>query len=243
MRSPGQKIMSSFTTGLTVAALLLVLGNSGTLRWFPPVAVFSLVGLCLLGAIIFPFVWQYREHRQTIDSTAVYAFLLGLIRYSIAFNIASFGWKKLFGLQFLVPPTVAAGPMNQQSGETLTWFYFGYSPAFGLIIALIQLAGAYFLLVRKTFLLSAVVLFALMLNITLVDIFYQLNAGATTQGIILTLGLSFLIWTEYPRLAAFFLTSEPLMPSVKSLNALTRNALRLSAIGLSLLFVYYIAHL
>lgn len=243
MRSLGQKFATSFTTGLTVAALLLVLGNSGTLGWFPPVVVFSLVGLCLLSSVVFPFLWQYKERSQPINSMAVYAFLLALIRYSIAFNVATFGWKKLFGLQFLVPPDVASLPMNQQSGETLTWFYFGYSPTFGTIIALIQISGAYFLLVRKTFLLSAVVLFTLMLNIALVDIFYQLNAGATIQGVILTLGLLFLILTEYPRLVAFFLTAEPLLPSVKLLNSTTKNALRLSAIVLALLFVYYIARL
>lgn len=243
MLSLGQKFATSFITGLTLAALLLVLGNSGTLVWFPPVIVFSLVGLCLLSSIVFPFLWQYRERRQTINPVTTYAFLLALTRYSIAFNVASFGWKKLFGLQFLVPPDVASRPMNQQPGEILTWFYFGYSPTFGTLIALIQIVGAYFLLFRKTFLLSAVVLFTLMLNIALVDIFYQLNAGATTQGIVLTLGLLFLILTEYPRLVAFFLTSEPLMPSVGRLNPLIRNALRLSAVILSLLFVYYVARL
>lgn len=151
-----RKFSTSLVAGLTVAALLLVLGNSGTLPWLPPVAVFSLVGLALLSSLVFPFIWQYRERRQAIDSTKVYTVLLAIIRYSIAFNLATFGWKKLFGLQFLVPPEVASRPMNQQPGEILTWFYFGYSPVFGTIIALIQIVGSYFLLFRRTFLLSSI---------------------------------------------------------------------------------------
>lgn len=238
-----RKFSTSLVAGLTVAALLLVLGNSGTLPWFPPVAVFSLVGLFLLSSLVFPFVWQYRERRQTTDSTRVYTFLLVIIRYSIAFNIATFGWKKLFGLQFLVPPEVASRPMNQQPGEILTWFYFGYSPVFGTIIALIQIAGSYFLLFRRTFLLSCIVLFTLTLNMALVDIFYELNAGALTQGVILTLGLLFLILTEYPRLVAFFLSTEPLLLEWKVNNTVVKSAIRLSAIALSLLFVYYISRL
>jgi hypothetical protein len=243
MLSHTHKFMTSFVAGLTMAALLLVLGNSGTLRWFPPVVVFSMVGLSLLGSVLFPFFWQYSERNQSINSATVYAFLLALIRYSIAFNVASFGWKKLLGLQFLIPPDVAGRPMNQQPGETLTWFYFGYSPAFGTIIAVVQIVGAYFLLFRRTSLLSSVVLFTLTLNIALVDVFYGLNAGATTQGVALTLGLLFLVSMEYPRLIAFFFSPEPLLPPAPFKNPLTKNLLRLSAVGLSLLFVYFIARL
>jgi hypothetical protein len=238
-----RKFITSLVAGLTLAALLLVLGNSGTLPWFPPVLVFSLVGLSLLLSVIFPFLWQYGERRQSFNSVDVYAFLLAFIRYCIAFNVASFGWKKLFGLQFLVPVDVASKPMNQQPGEILTWFYFGYSPTFGTIIALLQIVGSYFLLFRRTSLLSSIVLFTLILNIALVDIFYNLNAGATTQGVLLTLGLLFLISTEYSRLVDFFLSPDLLTPPIPLKNRLTNNMLRLSAIIFSLLFVYFIARL
>ena len=238
-----KKIIYCLVAGLTVAALLLVLGNSGTLPWFPPVLVFSLVGITVLASLAFPFFWQYRESRKSIDSQRVYTFLFGIIRYSIAFNIASFGWKKLFGLQFLVPPEIASQPMNQQLGEVLTWYYFGYSEAFGTLIAITQIVGSYFLLFRRTFLLSCVVLFALMLNIALVDIFYQLNAGATVQGVLLTLGLFFLLMTEYRKLLEVFLNSEPGLPSYLFKNTLLKNAMRMSAIVFSLLFVYYVVRL
>ncbi len=236
-----KKIMYCLVAGLTVAALLLVLGNSGTLPWFPPILVFSLVGITVLTSLVYPYVWQYQERRKHIDSQSHYSLLLGIVRYSVAFNIASFGWKKIFGLQFLVPPEIASQPMNQQLGEVLTWYYFGYSEAFGLLIAITQIAGAYFLLFRKTFLLSCVVLFALMLNIALVDIFYQMNAGALTQAVVLTLGLFFLLMTEHQKLLEIFFRLEPAVPSYPFKNYLVKHAMRLSAIVLSLLFVYYVA--
>jgi hypothetical protein len=235
-----KKLATCLMTGLTVAALLLVLGNSGTLAWFPPTVVFSLVGLSLVSSIVFPFIWQFQESRQKYNSIRIYAFLFAVIRYSIAFNIASFGWKKLFGLQFIVPTEVAGEPMNQQSGEVLTWYYFGYSNAFATMIAITQLVGSYLLLFRKTFLLSCLMLFTLMLNIALVDIFYQMNAGALVQAVVLTLGLLFLLLTEYDKLVAIFIQSDPVFPSVNFKNSLSKNAVRLSAIALSLLFVYYV---
>ena len=236
-----KKFITCLVAGLTTSALLLVLGHSGTIAWFPPVVVFSLVGFVLLSSLVFPIIWQYREQKHTDRTDWVYAVLFAIIKYTVAFNIASFGWKKIFGLQFIVSPEIASRPMNQQSGEMLTWFYFGYSHTLGLLIALTQLAGAYFLLYRRTFLLSTLVLFTLMLNIALVDIFYQMNAGALIQAVVLTIGLLFLLLSEYQKLVDIFIRSAPTVSSIQIESPSLRQAIRLSAILLSLLFTYYIA--
>ncbi|MEP6683004.1 MAG: hypothetical protein ABJA35_07085, partial [Parafilimonas sp.] len=235
-----KKIISCLVAAFTTIALLLVLGNSGTLTWFPPLLVFSLVGLCFVAALIYPFIWQYQERKQRINSYKIYSFLNTLIRYTIAFNLASFGWKKILGLQFIVPPSIADKPMNQQSGEWLTWFYFGYSHTFGLVLALIQIVGSYFLLFRKTLLIAAITLFAFMLNLTLINFFYQLNAGALTQSVLLTMGLVYLILLDYQRLKNFFLKSLPNIPALTIKNSTTKNLIRLSAVVLSLLFTLYL---
>ncbi|MCR5887229.1 hypothetical protein LRS06_05435 [Hymenobacter sp. J193] len=235
-----QKLATCLVAGLVVAALLLVLGNSGSLAWFPPVVVFSLVGAALLVAVVFPVVWQGLERRQRINSEQVYGWLYGVIRYGLAFNIASFGWKKLFGLQFVVPTEIAAQPMNQQSGEWLTWYYFGYSEAFGLIIAGLQIVGAGLLLFRRTLLLGVFLLLAVMGNLVLINVFYHLNAGALLQSVVLTVGLVFLLWTERVRVVALLLQAHSAVPT-PTLAGSTRLLLRLSALGLSLLFVWYLA--
>jgi hypothetical protein len=241
-KSLPKKIGTCFIAGLTTIALLLVLGNSGTLSWFPPVIVFSLVGLSFLSSLIFPFIWQKQENNQKINSEKVYAIVYGIIRYTIAFNLASFGWKKLFGLQFVVPNEISDKPMNQQSGEWLTWFYFGHSFAFGVILSIIQIGGSYLLLFRRTLLLGATILFAFMLNLTLINIFYQMNAGALLQSIILTIGIAFLILLDYNKLVDFFLKAKSSLPTLTFTN-LTKNILRLSAILLPLAFTIYLKSL
>lgn len=228
--------------GLTTIALLLVLGNSGTLTWFPPIIVFSLVGIAFISSLIFPFIWQRQEKYQKINSEKVYAFIYGIIRYTIAFNLAGFGWKKLLGLQFVVPNEISDKPMNQQSGEWLTWYYFGHSFAFGVILSIIQIGGSYLLLFRRTLLLGATILFAFMLNLTLINIFYQMNAGALLQSVLLTIGIAFLILLDYDRLVAFFLKAKSSLPTL-TLSNLTKNILRLSAILLSLAFTIYLKSL
>jgi hypothetical protein len=238
-----RKIVTCFIAGLTSIALLLMLGNSGTLVWFPPKIVFSLVGLTFLLSLIYPFIWQSQENKNKVDSEKIYGFLYSIIRYTIAFNLASFGWKKIFGLQFVVPSEISSQPMNQQSGEWLTWYYFGYSSVFGILLALIQIIGAYFLLFRKTLLIASIVLFAFMLNLTLINIFYQMNAGALMQSVLITIGISFLILLDYDRLVVFFLKTKSNLPSILQRNVLLKQTIRISAIILSLLFTLYLKSL
>ena len=237
-----KKIGTCLIAGLTTIALLLVLGNSGTLTWFPPVMVFSLVGISFLSSLIFPFIWQRQEKYKKIKSEKVYAFIYGIIRYTIAFNLAAFGWKKLLGLQFVVPSEISDKPMNQQSGEWLTWYYFGHSFAFGVILSIIQIVGSFLILFRRTLLLGASILFAFMLNLTLINIFYQMNAGALLQSVLITIGIAYLILLDYDKVVVFFLKTKSSLPGL-ALSNLVKNLLRLSAIVLSLLFTIYLKSL
>ena len=225
---------------LSFSALLLVLGNSGTIAWFPPPVVFSLVGISLLASLIYPFIWQLRERSGKADPEKLYGFLYACIRYCVAFNIASFGWKKIFGLQFNVPPSISAIPMNQQSGEWLTWYYYGYSHAFGVIVAVMQIGGSCLLLFRRTLLLASMVLLPVMLNIALINIFYNMNAGALLQSVVITLALVFLLLKERKKLVVFFLQTASSLPSMHIKNIPLKTVLRLSAIVLSLLFTIYL---
>ena len=235
-----KKIGASIVFGLVLAALFLMLGNGGNIPFLPPTLIFPLVGIVLLGAIVFPFLWHYLQKRQKINSEKVYGFLYSGIRYAIAFNIASFGWKKFYGLQFIVPAEIAGLPMNQQSGEWLTWFYFGHSHAFGIIIAMIQIIGGYLLLFRRTLLIGSIILFALLSNLTLINIFYQMNAGALLQSVVLTIGVLFLILLDYKKLVVFFLNTKSTLPSLSFNSVVAKNSIRLSAIILSLLFTIYL---
>lgn len=235
-----KKLITCIIAGLCISALLLMFGNSGNIPWFPPTIVFSLVGLSIITALIFPFIWQFLENKQKVDSSKIYGFIYTLVRFTIAFNLMSFGWKKVFGLQFVVPNEIATKPMNQQSGEWLTWYYFGYSLTFGLITAAIQIVGSYLLLFRKTMLLAGIILFSFMLNLTLINVFYDMNTGALLQSVVITIGILFLILIDYQRLVVFFLKTKSNILSISFSNNLTKNIIRFSLVILSLLFTLYL---
>lgn len=232
-----RKFFTCFVAGLTAVAWLLMLGNGGNVSWLPPEMVFPLAGIFLLFSIIFPMYWQLREKPDHLENSGkIYMCIHELIRYCLAFNIASFGWKKIFGLQFIVPKEIASIPMNEQSGEWLTWFYFGHSSAFATIIAMVQLTGALLLLFTRTQLLALFILFAFMMNLTLINIFYQMNAGALLQSVIITLSLLFLLSLNYRKIIEFFFAGR----SRHTDSSTVKNIIRVSAIVLSLLFTVYL---
>lgn len=238
--SLGKKCLTSLIFGLEFAALFLLLGNGGNIKWLPPTLIFSIVGIGVLFSFLFPFIWRYLEAKNRIDSDKIYAFFYSAIRCCIAFNMASFGWKKFYGLQFIVPSEISNLPMNQQTGEWLTWFYFGYSHQYGIVIALIQIIGACLLLFKRTMLIGAVLLFSFLLNLTMINIFYQMNAGALMQSVLLTLGIGFLVALDYKKIIDFFLKSTPSLLTVNFNNLMIKNAIRFSIILLSLLFTIYL---
>lgn len=238
-RSLLYRIITCIVAGLVTAALWLLIGRGEANPLFPKPIIFTLVGISLLGIVIFPFIWQYLLKKNPAAADKIYAWLYAIIRYAVALDLSIFGWKKFFHLQFIVPDNISSLPMNQQSGEVLTWFYFGHSYAFGCIVACLQLLGGAMLLFRKTWLLGAIILFTLLLNIMSVDIFYQMNAGALSQSVIMIIGVIFLIMIDYDRLAEFFFRAKSNLLSISSVKPGIKTILRIAGVVLPVLYTWY----
>lgn len=122
----------------------------------------------------------------------------------IGLDLSMFGWQKLFHQQGFTPLARLDEAFSSFPGEALTWAYFGHSYAFTCIIGIFQIAGAFMLVFRRTRLFGAIFLMPVMLNIVLLNIFYGFEVGDLVHGLILLIGLSYLILQHYQRLAAFF---------------------------------------
>lgn len=240
MKSLFKKVITCIVAALCLIVILLNIFNTGEgLSWYPPVLSFYILVLLFSGALIWAIVW-HRQSKKTTNSRKHFELIYSIIRYSLAFTISFFGWAKLLELQFRVPESISSQPMNQQSGQWLTWYYFGYSHSFNLILALVQIAGATLLLFRKTVLFAAIILFAVMTNITLINIFYRMNFGALLFSIITTIGITYIILLDYKRLIEFFFKSNSNQPSLSRGVNIIRSIFWFSAIALSLLFVLYL---
>ncbi|MDR6560625.1 MULTISPECIES: hypothetical protein [unclassified Arcicella] len=228
-----QKFSACFILGIILLADVLLIGRDKRPIWMSPPMVFGLAGFCLIVSITYAFVWHFKNKDKIEGLPQQSTVVLAFIRYALAFSIASFGWKKIFGQQFVVPKHIADIPMSQLSGEWLTWYYFGYSYSFGCIVALMQIGGSLLLLFRKTQLLGMFILFPVMLNILLINLFYGMNAGALMQSVIIMIALSYCLLLDIDKLILFFFQEKK-----EQKTELTKILIRFSAIVLAFLFVY-----
>ena len=145
-------------------------------------------------------------------------YLLRLVcRYYIAYQMFSYAFGKILKTQFdLGVSLIADENINNYNGFMLTWNYFGYSRSYGLFIAGAQITAAFLLLFRKTERLGTVLFLSFMVNILLIDIFYEID-GALWMAILLNLLGFFLLLSDWKGFKYYFLKTTdniPLIPNI-----------------------------
>lgn len=183
--------------------------------------------LAVCGSLVYAWVWHRSELANRINSPLRHAWLLGLIRYWLAFSVATYGFAKLLKTQFQTPAFLLDVPLRELSGMDLTWYYFGYSYPFAVIIALLQLVGAGLLLYRRTTLLGVMILLPVMTNIVLIDVFYQISPGALVNAVLYSLGLLFLLSLHWQQLKKTFWNVADQLPGILSGRRWFSHGLRL----------------
>src|SRR3954467_13260560 len=108
-----------------------------------------------------------------------------VLRYLVAVLVLTYGFAKLNGSQFTILDSELTKPMGQVSGFWLTWYYFGYSPVYGTLIAVVQVGGGVLLAFRRTALAAALILVPVFVNIILIDLCFGIDLGATIVAMVI----------------------------------------------------------
>ncbi len=234
------KLITLLVAGAAMSAVLMMVVLN-LLR--PGELILYLVTLVpLVLPLNYVFFWQRLEKQQSASSPQILAFWQGVISYGLAFDIVSFGWKKVFGLQFRpVPLSIADMPMADQPGDWLMWHFFGYSHTFGMMVAAMQIIGSFLLLFRTTRLLGVMLLLPVMLNILGINYFYHLGIGPLYQSIVLAAGLIYLLLVDYSRLTEVFFRTREALPTITLGSHKIKNTGRLLVMVLAFgyIFLFY----
>jgi hypothetical protein len=160
-------------------------------------------------------------------------------RWFVALAMSLYGFAKLSGAQFTVLDSELDKPMREVSGFWLTWYYYSYSAIYGNLLALTQIAGALMLTFRRTTLAGAVLLFGILSNIVLVDIFYGVDLGGLIAAVVLWLLVLAILFHHRRELRNLFWSSQPAEAAKGgSLRWLARASLLL----VPALFTFWIAN-
>ncbi|GAB4049183.1 hypothetical protein [Spirosoma litoris] len=191
----------------------------------------GMVGLALVSGLVYSLLWQQREKTITLNSGLRHAWMQGIIRYWLAFSISTYGFAKILKTQLQSPSYHLDMPMGDVSGFGLTWYYFGYSYTLAVIIALFQIGGSILLLYRRTTLLGVMILLPVMVNIVLINLFYEIAVGAFFNSVIYTLSLVFFLVLDIKKLKAAFWDLVDRLPPVTLGNNWVKHGLRILPIA------------
>ncbi|HET6763505.1 MAG TPA: hypothetical protein VFH27_07525, partial [Longimicrobiaceae bacterium] len=129
-------------------------------------------------------------------------------------------------------------PMRDVSGFWLTWYYFGYSAVYGGMIALAQIGGALLLTFRRTALLGACLLFGIVSNIVLVDVFYDVDGSALAMAVVLWCCLAAILSDHKRELLRLFWTSR----ATPAASPVSRRRLAVAVRGTMVAFAFGVTY-
>lgn len=134
----------------------------------------------------------------------------------------SYAFAKILKSQFdLGLSSTIDESLNSLNGFMLTWYYYGYSRTYGLVIAFTQISAAILILFRKTERVGIVLFLSFMINILFVNYFYEID-GAKSMSIRLTIMGVFLLLSDWRAFRDYFFKSnlqEKLIPNIIPLKA------------------------
>lgn len=204
-----------------------------------PIGLSSLL-IGIVFSVVLSFYWHFKEKNNVIYSPKYYIWLTTILRYWLALYIATFGFEKLFDVNFAHSYHIEDALVSTLTGQELTWNYFGYSYYLTVIIGLLQIVGSILLLFRRTTLLGVITLLPVQLNILLINLFYGIGPLTTFISIIMVFGLTYLSLERKEEIIDFFKRYRSTLPAIGTETV--RYSVRILCIVIPFLFVYYYSY-
>lgn len=146
--------------------------------------------LCFVLAIFASLVWSLFNKREKGYDTLLHYFLI-FCRYYVAYSLISYGYSKIFYSQFGAP---SLGRLLQPYGDSspmgIAWTFIGASKPYTVFSGFAELIGGILLLFRRTSVLGALIGFAVMLNVMMMNFCYDIPVKLYSTQLVL---LSFII--------------------------------------------------
>ncbi len=230
-------------TAFEILCVILVLFGlaqnfDGASRWQYEImtnwsSVFVLLGAMVVLSLLIAMLVQRKDPDRNGN---IHSWLQDISAYYLVYMISGYAFAKLLKTQFQPPNYVLETPIGDLNGFWLTWTYFGYSETFANILGYTQIAGSILLLFRKTRLLGAFVLIPVMVNICLIDHFYEISPLAYYNALHYTFMLFLFSALDAKKLMEIFFGHEGIrLPAWK---VLTVNAIRVLVVVLAFYKIY-----
>ena len=169
--------------------------------------LYALLTCFLLCSLVVTLLWSWLDRRRG-HYPLLNDILRTCLRYELANLMLHYGMDKIFLLQFPAPGlSRLVERFGDYSPNSLMWAFVGSSTAYTIFGGLAEIAGAVLLLSRKTTTGGALITFAVMFNVTVMDFSYDVSVKLLCLNILLM--ALYLIVPETRRLLKFFFFNQP----------------------------------
>lgn len=130
------------------------------------------------------------------------------VRYSLAASMLSYGFAKVFKMQFPFPSVERLmQPFGESSPMGLLWTFMGYSTGYNVFTGGAEVLGGLLLFFRRTTTLGALVVIGVMTNVVALNFFYDVPVKLYSSHLLL-MGV-FLLLPDLRRLANVLVLNRP----------------------------------
>lgn len=131
--------------------------------------------LTILYAIVITILWTVIDRNKKKYDLLLYT-LFTLIRYYLALQLLTYGFSKLFKVQFYFPePNTLFTALGQTHKDLLYWTAMGVSRPYTMFLGIVEIVAALFLFFRKTFLIGGILAASIFINIVAVNFSFDIS--------------------------------------------------------------------
>ena len=183
-------------------------------------------------------VWSVLDRKST-DHRRLHAWLRILVRYTLAVTMLSYGFAKVFPLQFRPTPFYRLiEPFGEFSPMGALWSFMGGSQPYTMISGAVEVLGGLLLFTRRTTTLGALVSAVALANVGAMNFCYDVPVKLYSSHLLFMAVL--LLGPDLRRLVDVFLRNRPAAPADLSAPAFTRRGLRIAAVAVQICFVGWV---
>jgi hypothetical protein len=180
-------------------------------------------------------IWSLLDRRRPNYRT-LYAWLRLLVRFTLAFTMLSYGFAKVYPLQFGTP---YLSQLTRTYGESspmgILWTFMGASVAYTKFCGLVEVLAGALLLFRRTTTIGAMVAAGAMLNVVTLNFCYDVPVKLYSSHLLLM--SIFLLIPDAVAMMRFFLLHQPSRLEGVWVPRFERRWLRVVAIALQVLVI------
>jgi hypothetical protein len=161
-----------------------------------------------------------------------------LVRYTLAITLLSYGFSKVFPVQFPFPAlSRMIEPFGNFSPMGVLWQFMGSSPAYTIFAGTMEAFGGALLLFRRTTALGALVSAGVLLNVVVLNFCYDVPVKLYSLNLLLM--AVFLIAPDLGKLTGFLVLNRPAAPLTASGPVFEKRWMRIGALCIKILFVAF----